>query len=169
MNIYLNNYWSYSSETFIMGKKQDLTSCEKDEIVRLLGKGISKLQIAKDTLKGDTKGSVFDFFYRYCETLFENFSCLQRIQSSFLLYFATNWTSPFHNLGSYRLFQNSHFSSSSKKWAGVLFRSADSSSHFVSTIKLFQHCSNFEIFIHYKHTYTHTYFMVSLTGKSGTF
>ena len=31
-----------------MGKKQDLTSSEKDETVRLLGKGISTLQIAKD-------------------------------------------------------------------------------------------------------------------------
>ena len=31
-----------------MGKKQDLTSSEKDEIVRLFGKGISTLQIAKD-------------------------------------------------------------------------------------------------------------------------
>ena len=31
-----------------MGKKHDFTSSEKDEIVRLLGKGISTLQIAKD-------------------------------------------------------------------------------------------------------------------------
>ena len=31
-----------------MGKKQDLTASDKDEIVRLLGKGISTLQIAKD-------------------------------------------------------------------------------------------------------------------------
>ena len=31
-----------------MGKKQDLTSSEKDEIVRLLGKGKPTLQIAKD-------------------------------------------------------------------------------------------------------------------------
>ena len=48
MEIYLNQYWSYSSETFTMGKKQDLTYSEKDENVRLLGKGISTLQIAKD-------------------------------------------------------------------------------------------------------------------------
>ena len=31
-----------------MGKKQDLTSSEKNESVRLLGKGISTSQIAKD-------------------------------------------------------------------------------------------------------------------------
>ena len=48
MNIYLNHYCSYKSETFTMDKTEDLTSFGKDEIVRLLGKRISTLQTAKD-------------------------------------------------------------------------------------------------------------------------
>ena len=38
-----------------MGKKQDLTSSEKDEIIRLLGKGIPTLQIAKDVKRNHRK------------------------------------------------------------------------------------------------------------------